>query len=281
MGLQGFVFGGFVFAAAGGSGATEGDCAVSSKAAGGSPRQRTWPEESPARVEAHFEEERESSVPSTKERVGSKGTLEYEHPLCDWTGSMSLHGIDLDGKSEFTLDDAEVRKMPSQCSINVVRRTLSGASGFAAISRDLGQADKFVGQWACVDTWGMDEFLRGMGVGKVKRMAASAAPWPSWDFEEEDGALVWVNHSALGDLIEEIQVNGEEYEVVDGKKQRLKCRASWEGGALVIDRDGPQGRFREERSVGPDGKLQFVLRNLEERLEATAWGRTFEKRLPL
>ncbi|CAK0827324.1 unnamed protein product [Prorocentrum cordatum] len=143
----------------------------------------------------------------------------------------------------------------------------------------------FLGHWACVDTWGLEEFLRGMGVGKVKRVAASAAPWPSWDFEEEGGALVWVNHSALGDLREEIQVDGEEYEVLDGKeahrrcgtslrphllrdpvqeKQRLKCRAFWEGEALVIERNGPQGRFREERSVGPDGKLHFVLRNLEQ-----------------
>ena len=55
--------------------------------------------------------------------------------------------------------------------------------------------------------------------------------------------------------------------------------ATWEDATLVIERCGPQGRFREERFIDADGKLQFKLLGLEEG-HAVSWGRTFRRKDP-
>merc|ERR1712060_187232 len=136
----------------------------------------------------------------------------------------------------------------------------------------------FHGSWVCTSTWGLDAFLRANGVSKMQRMVAERAPWPSWEFEQDGDSIVFINHCFVGDLREEFKVGGPEYTTRDGHKQLLTCKAFWEEGdmpVLVLERRGPQGRFREERHLDKQGQLHFKLRALEDGKEDTAWGRTF------
>jgi len=81
----------------------------------------------------------------------------------------------------------------------------------------------------------------------------------------------------MGDLREEFQVGGPEYTQVDGKKQSLQCTAVWDDETLVIERQGPQGRFRESRVIDDEGKLRFTLKGLE-KATCVSWGRTFARK---
>jgi len=135
----------------------------------------------------------------------------------------------------------------------------------------------FHGQWACIGTWGLDDFLKENGISKMQRMAASKAPWPSWEFQQDGDHIVFINHSFLGDITEEFEVGGPEYTAIDGKKQKLQCKAFWEDETLVIERSGPQGRFKEERALDGEGRLQFTLTSLD-KASSSSWGRTFAKK---
>jgi len=190
----------------------------------------------------------------------------------------------------------------ARASKRSISRTISGSTGFSkgsgfsgfsnyAFPRRLSQMTSvlshrftkktskpsFDGEWVCESTWGLDEFLKGMGIGRVQRMAAMKAPWPSWRFQQDDDNFVFVNQSFLGDIREEFQVGGPEYTQVDGKKQKLLCKAVWEDSTLVIDRKGPQGEFQERRHIDSEGKLQFKL--LKSSKQSTlSWGRTFRRK---
>eukprot|EP00438_Fugacium_kawagutii_P035808 Skav235274 [mRNA] locus=scaffold874:287174:299725:+ [translate_table: standard] len=97
-----------------------------------------------------------------------------------------------------------------------------------------------------------------MGISYMKRLAASKAPWPSWEFKQEK---------------EEFVADGSSYTTVDGHKQTLTCVARWEGSTLVIERRC----FREERSIDETtGELHFKLQGLEG--NEIAWGRTFKRK---
>jgi len=136
------------------------------------------------------------------------------------------------------------------------------------------------GRWVCTSTWGLEDFLRKSGFSRVQRLAAVSAPWPEWDFEQhEDDRFVFLNRGALGDIREEFTVGGPEYYTKDGWKQTVRSRAFWEDDVLVIERDGPQGCFREERRVDINGKLQFCLHSLKAGTIAASWGRTFKRKL--
>merc|ERR1711937_660232 len=74
-----------------------------------------------------------------------------------------------------------------------------------------------VGKWKCVHTWGMEEFLKASGVDMWSRKFALAAKWPSWEFHQKDGAILFINHTAIGDLKEEIDFD-KPYNFIDGKK---------------------------------------------------------------
>jgi len=132
------------------------------------------------------------------------------------------------------------------------------------------------GLWTCTNTWGLSAFLKHSGVNLLKRKAAESAPWPSWEYQQSGNNIVFINHSAMGKLREDITVNGQTYTTVDGWKQTITCRATWESGSLVIEKDGPQGKFREERTIDHHGRLQFVLQPLSP--VGPNWGRTFEKK---
>jgi len=135
----------------------------------------------------------------------------------------------------------------------------------------------FGGHWACQSTWGLEAFLRSLGVSKLHRVALEQAPWPSWEFQQDGDFFLFMNHSFLGSMREEFEVGGAEYEAVDLRRQLLRCRAFWEDGTLVLEKCSPQGRFREERLIDDDGLLRFTLRSLEGGGGAR-FGRTFERR---
>merc|ERR1712232_1278258 len=118
------------------------------------------------------------------------------------------------------------------------------------------------GYWTCTHTWGLSAFLKSTGASMIKRKATESAPWPKWEYQQSGNNIVFINHSALGKLREYITVNGQPYTTEDGWKQKITCKATWESGALVVEKEGPQGKFREERTIDHHGKLQFVLQPL-------------------
>lgn len=134
------------------------------------------------------------------------------------------------------------------------------------------------GHWVCMSTWGLNDFLKSSGFSRVQRMAATRAPWPEWEFKQQGLHWIFVNRGALGDICEEFVVGGPEYSTLDGWKQTVRSKALWEDGALIIERDGPQGCFREERRVDQDGKLQFHLHALKAGKITGTFGRTFERK---
>mmetsp|Transcript_99388 Transcript_99388/g.195240 ORF Transcript_99388/g.195240 Transcript_99388/m.195240 type:complete len:294 (+) Transcript_99388:92-973(+) len=132
------------------------------------------------------------------------------------------------------------------------------------------------GTWRCVETKGLDEFLKASGVNVFQQKFAMAAKWPTWDFVTHPDRVTFVNHSALGDLTEEILVDGISYQHKDARGNLHSCKAEWQpstsGGTLTIRRDGALGSFSEERHIEGDS-LRFVLRDDHGR----SWGRTFER----
>merc|ERR1712238_350344 len=63
--------------------------------------------------------------------------------------------------------------------------------------------------WTCVATTGLEEFLKHSGVGVFQRKLAMAARWPAWEFTVHEGSVHFLNHSAMGDLHEERNVEGD------------------------------------------------------------------------
>lgn len=183
-----------------------------------------------------------------------------------------------DGKARSESPRSRLERRPSQNSQASSESRLSKLR--RALSRNLSwkaPRPNFHGTWVCTQTWSLDPFLKSIGASKLERVAASRAPWPSWEFSQKGDAITFVNHTCFGKLREEFEVGGPEYTMIDARKQRQTCRALWEGSALVIERRGPQGRFREERRVDPDGSLQFVLRGLEPGKNGS-WGRVFRRK---
>jgi len=132
----------------------------------------------------------------------------------------------------------------------------------------------FNGCWKCVDTFGLDQFLQKMKVGRLQRMAANKAPWPTWEFNQAGNMFRFVNHSAMGDIVEEFEVGGNEYTFTDLKQNVQVCKAYWENGVLKIDKVIPgQGSSTESRVIEND-KLKFSI--YVPNVDFT-WGRTFER----
>merc|ERR1712151_1067522 len=102
------------------------------------------------------------------------------------------------------------------------------------------------------------------GVGKFQIGIAKAAKWPYWEFVAAQDTLVFVNHSAIGVIREDIPLDME-YKWTDGKKAIWTCKATWSktegGGVLMITRKSATGgSYVEERRVS-DHSLEFVLKN--------------------
>lgn len=145
----------------------------------------------------------------------------------------------------------------------------------SAVSKDWKLTPELYGAWKCTDTFGLEEFLKASNIGVFQRKIAMAAKWPAWEFSEQDGRVIFVNHSALGDLKEEIHI-GEDYEFKDGHGNLMTCRATWEatstGGTLNIERSGKIANYTEVRRV-EGNKLHFTLTH---EIGGT-WGRSFER----
>jgi len=131
---------------------------------------------------------------------------------------------------------------------------------------------ELLGKWTCVDTWGMENFLKAQKRSWAERKLAMSARWPDWEFKKEGEEIVFLNFTQMGLLTERIVI-GREYDSIDGQKNQWKVNASWSptetGGCLLQERAGAQGSFKEERTVNGD-KLDFVLTR-----DGTAWGRSF------
>lgn len=137
----------------------------------------------------------------------------------------------------------------------------------------------FSGSWTCVDTWGLEDFLRACGASEWQILCASHAPWPQWDFLQTGDHFEYVNHNSLCDLREEFDVGGPEYIAVDSRNKKLRCTARWLEDTLVIDRDGEDGKFRECRFINNEGLLKFDLLALEPGMEGRSWGRMFKRKI--
>jgi len=217
--------------------------------------------------------------------------------------SVSLHGIDL-GDDEGDAQEAdEGPPSPSKSSGGrqppVIHRSTTAQStsskksmavavgGFLTrltrsltgrIVQQVPERPNFHGSWVCIATWGLDEFLKAAGISYVQRCAAAKASWPSWDFEQDEDSIKFCNHTMMGDISEVFTVGGPEYIAVDGRKQKIRSNATWEGSnCLLILRDGPQGKFQERRLINEKGELHFTLTGKEAGTEHS-WGRSFVRK---
>jgi len=140
---------------------------------------------------------------------------------------------------------------------------------------DGGIPTPLAGHWECTSTFGLEEFLTNAGLGSFQRRLAMAARWPSWDFKVDQDRIKFINHSAMGDLHEEILLDGSNYTWKDGRSNLLKCHAKWtktaDGGCLTISRSHAQAAYHEERRVSGD-TLTFTLFSQD----GTTWGRVFK-----
>jgi len=141
-------------------------------------------------------------------------------------------------------------------------------------------AHSLVGSWKCVDTWGLNDFLKASGVGMFQRKIANAARWPAWDYNEKGDVMVFTNHSAIGDLVEEFPLENE-YSWKDGHGNLMTCKAKWtatdDGGTLTTTRSGTVGYngpigYKEERCI-VGNTLTFSLTSDT----GVRWGRKFER----
>merc|ERR1712194_158355 len=185
------------------------------------------------------------------------------------------------GKKKTTLK-LQGMKLPVECDANdeedEAPEDVGGGAVVKLISRPASAfpANALMGSWTCVATQGLDEFLIASGAGMFQRKIAGAAKWPAWDFAADGDKIVFVNHSAIGDIREELPL-GKEYDWVDGKSNKWLCEATWtatdDGGTLVVSRKGSPGDYSEERKVTGD-KLEFTLSNSK---CGASWGRTFSR----
>eukprot|EP00408_Alexandrium_pacificum_P036616 CAMPEP_0171277518 /NCGR_PEP_ID=MMETSP0790-20130122/64390_1 /TAXON_ID=2925 /ORGANISM="Alexandrium catenella, Strain OF101" /LENGTH=352 /DNA_ID=CAMNT_0011746637 /DNA_START=63 /DNA_END=1122 /DNA_ORIENTATION=+ len=132
-----------------------------------------------------------------------------------------------------------------------------------------------MGSWKCVETHGLDAFLKATGVGVFQRKIAGAAKWPAWEYQLEGDQVKFTNHSAIGVLLEIFPLR-KDYDWKDGHGNPMSCKAVWtksdEGGTLSTERTGKLASYKEERKI-TDNRLEFTLTHGS----GVAWGRVFEK----
>jgi hypothetical protein len=199
--------------------------------------------------------------------------------LKEWSEIMKS-----EGDKSADQNDSKIEKIETQFARFVKGAEANAGTASKAAERPVNAADSILGpsntvdlagHWTCVNTFGLEEFLKSTGVSWARRKAAMGAPWPSWEFQQSGDHIVFINNSAVGVLREEITANNSPFTIVDGWKQKVECIAFWENKSLVIEKQGPQGKFREERCIDASGKLQFSLQPVEP--QGPKWGRTFER----
>eukprot|EP00933_Yihiella_yeosuensis_P000430 TRINITY_DN10065_c3_g1_i1.p1 TRINITY_DN10065_c3_g1~~TRINITY_DN10065_c3_g1_i1.p1 ORF type:complete len:259 (-),score=58.96 TRINITY_DN10065_c3_g1_i1:266-1042(-) len=191
--------------------------------------------------------------------------------------ALSLHGVTV-----FQDEAIPVAPIPTSKSTRSLKDGIQQEESFISrtISNLLGATEpeppNFHGTWECIATRekDLDDFLKAAGVGYIQRCAAAKARWPEWEFAQDKHNIKFTNRTMMGDIFEEFTVGGAEYIAIDGRKQRIKSKAVWEGDTLLIEREGPQGCFFETRRIDEKGELHFCLE-----AEGTgSWGRTFKRK---
>lgn len=149
-----------------------------------------------------------------------------------------------------------------------------GAKGDGAEDASVASgAPDFNGVWECVETWGLDEFLQAIKVGRIRRMAAMKAPWPTWQLTQIGDDFTYINRSKFGTMTESFKADGTEYSHKDLEGNESKCTATVKDqNSLVIERVGKQGKCWETRTLEDGEKLAFTLQM--EGIEVK-WGRRF------
>lgn len=212
--------------------------------------------------------------------VNSRQSKSWDYPETSAAAPLSLHSSNLslslvDSVPEVEDDDEDDDDARGGIVLNLPATDVSPASAAADEISAIASAGRVLsGPWKCIGTQGLEPFLKTTGVGLMQRKFAVAARWPSWNFSVSDDRILFVNHTAIGLLQEEIPL-GRDYTSIDGAKQPLASHATWtttpDGGILLIDRSGPPGKYTEERIIRGDS-MEFVLTNKD---VACYWGRSF------
>mmetsp|Transcript_11016 Transcript_11016/g.30939 ORF Transcript_11016/g.30939 Transcript_11016/m.30939 type:complete len:394 (+) Transcript_11016:48-1229(+) len=217
-------------------------------------------------------------------------TLAFEHPerrKPKLSRTVSL-GMELDNVLCHFSEGGQGAQVTVQLGETELHRQKSfgDPEGDAEPSRDRAQSQltheetssaivPLIGSWKCVETHGLDAFLKATGVGMFQRKIANAAKWPGWEYRLAGDSVVFVNHSAIGDLTEHFPI-GKDYDWKDGHGNPMTCKAVWtkapEGGTLLTERSGAIASYKEERKVAGK-KLEFTLTHQT----GVSWGRVFEK----
>lgn len=140
-----------------------------------------------------------------------------------------------------------------------------------------GGATDFNGCWECVETHGLDQFLQAIKVGRLRRLAATKAPWPSWQFTQKGSDFTYINRSKFGVMLEAFKADGSEYQHKDLEGNETTCRAYLKGNVLTTERTSPQGgMLTETRAIQDDDTLVF---SLEMEGVPVKWGRRFIRKI--
>lgn len=133
----------------------------------------------------------------------------------------------------------------------------------------------FNGCWECIETFGLDEFLQAIKVGRLRRLAAVKAPWPLWQFTQKGNEITYINRSKFGVMTEAFKADGSEYEHKDLEGNVTTCRATLQDKSLIIERKGPQHTCTETRTIKNGDTMEFMLK-----MEgiAVTWGRRFTRK---
>lgn len=199
-------------------------------------------------------------------------TMGSTAPLSLQQGRPSLNLADSFPEAEDDDDDGEAR---GSVVLNLPATDVSPTRDAAVELSAIASAGQVLsGPWTCVATEGLESFLKSTGVGVIQRKFALSARWPSWNFSVSEDRIIFINHTAIGMLQEEIPL-GRDYTSIDGSKSTIASHATWtptaDGGILSIDRSGPPGIYKEVRTV-KGNSLEFVLTN---KAVGNYWGRSF------
>jgi len=207
--------------------------------------------------------------PASKENANS-GKLDQDVSL---RSQLSVFGVSFDESD--VLQGVVSHHVPGRTASGSLMRALSRSKTWLLPPSVLKPV--FHGQWVCTNTWGLEDFLKACNVGKLHRVAAMRAPWPSWEFIQEEDQITFLNKSPFGTICEEFTVDGPEYFVTDAKRQTIYSKAFWDSTKLIIERTGPQGKFKEERYIDENDIMHFTLYSLEAKYGNISWGRDFKK----
>jgi hypothetical protein len=192
-------------------------------------------------------------------------SMDAEVEMSDFRrGSKSHHSDEEEFLSFCEEDGADTSQ------IRRASQMLAGQHGIALA----GDVD-FGGTWECVETFGLDEFLQAMKVGRIRRMAAVKAPWPSWQFTHKGNDVTYINKSKFGVMTEAFKVDGSEYSHKDLEGNVTTCKARIEGTSLIIERVGKEHKATETRTIKNGDTMDFKL---EMAGISQTWGRRFTRK---